>query len=217
MNVETPVGVLYNRGRSERTRSMPSDQVLVDRLLQGDANAFEVISERYEEPIRRHLLHIVRDDAAVEDLLQEVFLRVWTRAEQWNHSGPFKAWLYRIATNLALNHLRSVKRRREQPLEITDSWSDDDDEDNFLPAWMSDASALTPDTILELTEQREQIHKLVDRLPEEKRAVFRLVLQMELSIKETAGELGIPEGTVKSRLHYAKKHLAHEWQELEKP
>jgi len=217
MNVETPVGVLYNRGRSERTRSMPSDQVLVDRLLQGDANAFEVISERYEEPIRRHLLHIVRDYAAVEDLLQEVFLRVWTRAEQWNHSGPFKAWLYRIATNLALNHLRSVKRRREQPLEITDSWSDDDDEDNFLPAWMSDASALTPDTILELTEQREQIHKLVDRLPEEKRAVFRLVLQMELSIKETAGELGIPEGTVKSRLHYAKKHLAHEWQELEKP
>ena len=131
---------------------MPSDQVLVDRLLQGDANTFEFISERYEEPICRHLLHIVRDDAAVEDLLQEVFLRVWTRAEQWNHSGPFKAWLYRVATNLALNHLRSVKRRRERPLEITDSWSDDDDEDNFLPSWMSDASALTPDTILELTE-----------------------------------------------------------------
>lgn len=212
MNFGTSTGVLYNRGRSERTRSMPSDQVLVNQILQGDANAFEVISERYEDPIRRHLLHIVRDDAAAEDLLQEVFLRVWTRAEQWNQSGPFKAWLYRIATNLALNHLRSVKRRREQPLEITDA-----DEDDFLPAWMTDASALTPDTILELTEQREQIHKLVEQLPEDKRAVFRLVFQMELSIKETAGELGIPEGTVKSRLHYAKKHLAHEWQELEKP
>lgn len=217
MNFGTSTGVLYNTGRSERTRSMPSDQVLVDRLLQGDANAFEVISERYEDPIRRHLRHIVRDDTAAEDLLQEVFLRVWTRAEQWNQSGSFKAWLYRIATNLAINHLRSVKRRREQPLEMTDSWFDDDDEDDFLPAWMVDASALTPDTILELTEQREQIHKLVEGLPEDKRAVFRLILQMELSIKETAGELGIPEGTVKSRLHYAKKYLAREWQEMEKP
>lgn len=215
MSFGTSTGVLYNIGRSERTRSMPSDENLVNLLIQGDENAFEVISERYEDPIRRHLRNIVRDEATAEDLLQEVFLRVWTRAGQWNQRGPFKAWLYRVATNLALNHLRSLRRRREQPLVITDSWSDDDDEGEFLPAWMVDASALTPDTILELTEQREQIHKIIDGLPEEKRAVFRLVFQMELSIKETAGELGIPEGTVKSRLHYAKKHLVHEWQEME--
>lgn len=215
MNFGPSTGILYNRARSETSTSMPSDQVLVDRIIKGEVYAFEVISQRYEAAIRRHLAHIVRDNAAAEDLLQEVFLRVWTRADQWNHSGPFKAWLYRIATNLALNHLRSVKRRREQPLVITDSWSEDDDEDNILPSWMIDTAALTPDTILESTEGREQIQKLIDHLPEDKRAVFDLVFQMELSIKETAGELGIPEGTVKSRLHYARKHLAHEWQEWE--
>jgi RNA polymerase sigma-70 factor (ECF subfamily) len=94
---------------------MPSDQHLMGRVRERDARAFEALFERYGELIRRHLARITRDDAAAQDLVQEVFLRVWTRAEQWDGRGPFKAWLYRIATNLALNHLRSVRRRREQP------------------------------------------------------------------------------------------------------
>ena len=62
--------------------------------------------------------YLVRDEPAAEDLLQETFLRVWTRAGQWNGQGTFKGWLFRIATNLALNHLRTRRRRPEQPLEL---------------------------------------------------------------------------------------------------
>ena len=69
--------------------------------------------------MQAHIARIVREPAATEDLVQEVFLRVWTRAEQWQGSGTVKGWLYRIATNLSLNHLRSVKRRPQQPLEIS--------------------------------------------------------------------------------------------------
>jgi RNA polymerase sigma-70 factor (ECF subfamily) len=194
---------------------MPSDQDLIERIRERDAHAFEMLFDRYKEMIRRHLAHIVRDNAAAQDLLQEVFLRVWTRAEQWNGRGSFKAWLYRIATNLALNHLRSVRRKREQPLEIPDDWTDDEGDADLVPAWMVDASALGPDKTLELAEQWTLFRRLVEGLPEEKREVFRLVHEMEMSMRDVADELDIPEGTVKSRLHYAKKHLAREWQGLE--
>lgn len=194
---------------------MTSDQVLMERIREGDAHAFEHLFERYEEMILRHLTHIVHEQAVAQDLLQEVFLKVWTRAEQWQGKGSFKAWLYRIATNLALNHLRQIRRRREQPLEITESVSEEDESD-YIPAWMVDGSALGPDQIIEKIEERVIFRELVKRLPEEKQAVFRLVHTLEMSIASAADELGIPEGTAKSRLYYAKRHLAAEWQALEK-
>jgi RNA polymerase sigma-70 factor (ECF subfamily) len=79
---------------------------------------------------------------------------------------------------------------------------------------MIDDSALGPDAALDLTERRQMFRQLVEGLPEEKGEVFRLVHEMEMSMRDAAGALGIPEGTVKSRLHYAKRHLAREWQEL---
>jgi RNA polymerase sigma-70 factor (ECF subfamily) len=92
---------------------------------------------------------------------------------------------------------------------------DEDEAGNFVPAWLIDASALGPDASLELAEQRGLFRRLVETLPKEKREVFRLVHEMEMSMRDVADELGIPEGTVKSRLYYAKKHLAREWQGLE--
>jgi RNA polymerase sigma-70 factor (ECF subfamily) len=192
---------------------MSSDGDLVKLILKREAHAFEILFERYGEVIRRHLRRITGDDAAAEDLVQEAFLRVWTRAAQWDGRGSFKAWLYRIATNLALNHLRTVRRRRELPLDAGDDW--DEDEGDLVPAWMVDASALGPDAALEMAQEREQFRRLVDALPDEKRAVFRLVHETEMTIRDAADELGIPEGTVKSRLHYAKKRLARDWQALE--
>jgi RNA polymerase sigma-70 factor (ECF subfamily) len=193
---------------------MQSDSDLIARILEQDSQAFETLFDRYEAGIRRHLFRFVRHPAAAEDLLQETFLRVWTRAEQWHGSGSFKAWLYRIATNLALNHLRSLRRRREQPLEVQDSW-DEDDEENLVPAWMIDVSTLGPEAALQRTERHALLRRLVEGLPEEKREVFRLVHEMEMSMRDTADELGIPEGTVKSRLYYARKQLAQAWHELD--
>jgi len=192
-----------------------SDQDLVERIRERDAQAFEMLFERYGEMIRRHLARTVRDDAAAQDLVQEVFMRVWTRAEQWSGRGSFKAWLYRIATNLALNHLRSVRRKRERPLDVFDEWSDDEDGLNPAPAWLIDTSALGPDAALEQAERRARFRQLVEKLPHEKREAFRLVHEMEMSMRDAADELGVPEGTVKSRLYYAKRRLAHQWQDME--
>lgn len=196
---------------------MESEQDLIRRICERDEHAFETLFARYREIVRRHLARTVRDEEAADDLLQEVFLRVWTCAEQWDGRGAFKAWLLRIATNLALNHLRSVRRRREQPLEIT-TRNDTDDEENEspVPGWMIDASALGPDAALEQVERYELLWRLVDGLPEEKHEVLRMVYEAEMDIRDVASALGIPDGTVKSRLHYAVKRLAREWKEIAK-
>ncbi len=194
---------------------IPSDGDLLERVRARDANAFDTLFERYRDAIRRHVARAVRDGSAADDVVQEVFLRVWTCAEQWNGRGEFKAWLYRIATNLSLNHLRTVRRRRQRPLEIPPDETDEEDE-NFSPSpgWMIDTSSPGPDEVLEQAEQRDLVQRLIDGLPEEKREVVRLVYEMEMDIREVAGLLSIPEGTVKSRLHYTMKRLAREWKEL---
>jgi RNA polymerase sigma-70 factor (ECF subfamily) len=192
---------------------MSSDRALVERALAGDGAAFEALLERYRAPIRRHLLRYTHDDVAAQDLLQETFLRVWTRGDQWDGRGTFRAWLYRVATNLALNHLRTVRRRRETSLEMEGDV--ETEEADLVPAWMIDDTSLGPQAALEQDEERQQVRRLVAALPDEKRAVFRLVHEMEMTIHDTAAQLEIPEGTVKSRLHYARKQLADDWQALD--
>ncbi len=192
---------------------MHADEELIARVIRGDPEAFETLLARHGEPVRRHVARMVRDEAAAEDLVQETFLRVWTRAEQWNGTGTFRAWLFRVATNLALNALRSTRRRRQRPLEVPQDPGQAEDEVP-VPGWMVDAAALGPDAWAELAERRELFARLIDRLPEDKRQVLRLVHFEEMDIRGAAESLGIPSGTVKSRLHYAMKRLASEWDRL---
>ena len=185
----------------------PSDPQLIHQIQARDNAAFEAFFARYQQAIRIHVSRILRDEAATEDLVQEVFLRVWTRAEQWQGSGSVKGWLYRIATNLSLNYLRSVKRRPQQPLEIPT----DDGDDSPVPGWMVDASALTPEAQLEIVEQQKLLGQLIDGLPPEKQDVFRMVYDDEMDLHSIATALEIPEGTVKSRLYHSRKHLAEQF------
>jgi len=193
---------------------MPTDRDLIQRILAGDAAAFDTLFDRYEPQVRRRLVRVVRDDSAADDLLQEVFLRLWTRAEQWESRGSLLGWLLRMATNLALNHLRTVRRRRQQPLEYSTgparSLDDGDDDEDLVPGWMIDAASLRPDQIFEQAERREALWGLVDSLPDRQREVLRMAHEMEMDIAEIADQLGVPPGTVKSRLHYARSGLAKE-------
>ena len=184
------------------------DQTLIESIQDQQVWAFELLFERYEGAIRRHLCHIVRDEPAAEDLLQETFLRVWTRARQWNGQGPFKGWLFRIATNLALNHLRTRRRQPEQPLDMPDYLVDDDDLPD-TPGWLVDTASLGPEAVVEQVERGARLQQIIQDLPEEKRELLHLVHQMELSLREAADELGIPEGTAKSRLYYAREQVKH--------
>jgi RNA polymerase sigma-70 factor (ECF subfamily) len=192
----------------------PSDKNLLRRIAEGDAGAFETLCERHEGALRRHLQGIVRDEHAADDLLQEAFLRVWMRAGQWQGEASAKAWIFRIATNLALNHLRSVRRRRERPLEVPADPLDDTEE-SYVPGWLVDASSLGPHALVEQAERSELMRMLVDRLPADKREVTRLVYIVGMEVRQAAERLGIPEGTAKSRLYHARQDLAREWERIE--
>lgn len=185
------------------------DQSLIESIQNQQAWAFEALYERYESALRRHLCHIVDNETAAEDLLQETFLRVWMRAGQWSGQGAVKGWLFRIATNLALNHLRTRRRRPEQPLELPDTIVEDEDDLPDTPAWLVDTASLGPEAVVEQVEQGARLLQVLQDLPEEKRELLHLVHQMELSLREAADELGIPEGTAKSRLYYAREQLKH--------
>jgi RNA polymerase sigma-70 factor (ECF subfamily) len=192
-----------------------TDRELVDRVVGGDQEAFSLLFARHRASVGRHLERILRDPVAADDLTQEVFLRLWERGGQWKAEAPLHSWLLRIATNLALNHLRSVKRRREQPMASPPPLSEDDDEDESkVPAWMIDDATLRPDEVLHQSERRRLLSQSVEQLSEDKREVFELVYEAHMETRQVAAELGIPEGTVKSRMHHARKEIARSWQEL---
>ena len=194
------------------TAEPQSDAYLLGKIRERDAEAFETLLARYQECVRGHLLRMVRDSNTAEDLTQEVFVRVWTRAEQWNGHGPFRVWLLRIATNTALNYLRTVRRRRECPLELPADNADEESSER-IPDWMIDRANAGPERALEQGERRRQLQHLVEELPREKREVFRMVFDAEMEIRDVAESLGVPPGTIRSRLHYIRKRLAREWDE----
>lgn len=191
--------------------AQPTDQALMEKIQCGDKPAFDLLYERYQPAIRAVVLRIVHSEAAADDITQDAFLRVWTHAHQWSARGPVRAWLFRIATYQAFNALRAAQRHPQQPLSDPDAQPPTEDEVYPYQAWIVDTTALEPDIAVELAEQRRQLGQLIDQLPEEKRAVFNLVDQMEMSISHAAERLGIPEGTVKSRLHYARSWLSRNW------
>ena len=87
----------------------PANRTLIEQIQVQDEKAFEILTERYESQLWAHIYRTVRNKAAADDLIQELLLRVWTRSDQWRGQGSVKGWLYRIATNLALNNLRTVR------------------------------------------------------------------------------------------------------------
>jgi RNA polymerase sigma-70 factor, ECF subfamily len=191
----------------------PSDEELIARIARQDTHAFDLLAARYEPVLARRVFGILHDRDAAGDLVQEVLLRVWTHAHQWDGLGSPRRWLFKIANNFALNHLRTVTRRRERPLDLP---PDPDDGDECpAPGWMVDESSPRPDEALQVSEQRRLVRHLMDTLPEEKREVMRLVYEDDMDIREAAQTLGIPEGTVKSRLHTARKRLTSEWRHIE--
>lgn len=189
----------------------PTDEELVDRVMRREQEGFSLLFQRHRSTVCSHLTHIVRDTATADDLTQEVFLRLWNRADQWSGAGALPAWLLRIATHLALNHLRSVKRRRETPIQPPPTA---DDEEVQIPGWMMDASTQPPDEAAAHSEHRRLLRQAVDLLPADKQTILRMTYDGQMETRQVADELGIPEGTVKSRLYHARQQIARSWQEM---
>jgi len=213
MEVEGPQEMTADEQLMRRIAGRPARQEPRGQSDPDAEAAFEELLARHGPAVRHRLGNLLRDAAAAEDMAQEVFLRLWTRADRWNGQGSLAAWLARIATNLALNHLRSVRRLRQQSLEPGRAGGQGRDMETH-PAWLADADETAPEVAAERAETGQRLARLLDDLPPGQREVLRLVDEEDRNIAEAAEELGIPQGTVKSRLHYARETMAREWKRL---
>ena len=151
------------------------------RAQMGEREAFDRLFEWSERRLRPHLRHIVRDPAAVEDVLQEVYLTIFRKIYWLRDPALFQPWLFRIATREALRHRRRQEGRREDPLEEAVSGG-------------SNERRRTAELL------SEQALRLMEEVSATSRAILSLHYLEDLSIEEAAGLLGIPVGTAKSRL-----------------
>jgi RNA polymerase sigma-70 factor (ECF subfamily) len=180
-----------------------SDEQAMWRVQTADDHAaFARLVERWEAPIQRLCARMTGDLHRAEDLAQEAFARVFSRRRDYEPSSRFSTWLWRIAINLCHDELRRRQRRPEGSL--ADSTSEEDPSGTDQLA----SPSLTPSEVAERLEEAEWVRQALLRLPETQRTVVVLRHYEGLKFAEIAEVLGIPEGTVKSRMFEALERLA---------
>ena len=174
----------------------PADEQLMWRVkLEGDPQAFAALMERWQLPIQRLCIRMTGDLHRAEDLAQEVFVRLFARRAQYETTGRFSTFLWRISLNLCYDELRRIKRRREESLELRE-----DDE-------ATDGGVRGPDDAAGQNERAEIVRQALLELSEPHRVVVVLRHYEGLKFREIAELLDIPEGTVKSRMAEALSQL----------
>ena len=182
----------------------PTDEQLLADYLQGQNDRFELLVRRHSPELFRFLVRFTGSAASAEDVVQEAFLQVHLSAASFDRSRRFKPWLFTIAANKARDLLRSRSRRPEVPLDAHVG-PDEEQGQRFLDL-MADVSAL-PSRVLEKGEEREFVRSVVAGMPVHLEEVLILGYYHRFPYKEIAEILGVPLGTVKSRLHSAVAHF----------
>jgi RNA polymerase sigma-70 factor (ECF subfamily) len=181
-----------------------TDLNLVKLARNGDRNAYRVLVERYQRKVYSVCYGMVRNPDDAMDMVQETFIRVFKNIERFEGSSSFYTWIYRIASNCCIDHIRKAQRAREVDYDDTIGRDESaDGEEVTLP----DRLGISPAHVL---SRRELVTKIEDALqtlsPAHREAI--LLREVEgLSYQEIADALGISIGTVMSRLHHARKNM----------
>ncbi len=170
-----------------------TDGWFVARVRDGDLEALGELYERYKTQVYRTALAVTHNERAAEDILQEAFLRVYTYAHRIDETVPLGPWLYRATVNLSYSWASRGKRWLRFLQDALGRWIS-------LAQWH-------PEAAVEERERRQILQQAIDALPANHRAVIILHYLEGLSLKEIAYVMDVPEGTVKSRLHYARERL----------
>lgn len=175
------------------------DNLLIEQALRGEERAYEDLVRRHQTTVARVIARITRRPEWVDDLAQEVFLKAFKNLSRFRGKSGFLTWLYRIAVNESLEALRRDKtiRRRESEASIESL------PDNLLVQDRESGERMVLDRELQV-----EVQQALSRLAPEMRAVLTLRYLEELSTTEVAAVLDLPEGTVRSRLYYARLTLA---------
>jgi RNA polymerase sigma-70 factor (ECF subfamily) len=176
-----------------------SDLELMLRVRRGEAEPFEELLRRHRLPLVNYFARMLRDRALAEDLAQEVFLRVYQARKRYQPEARFSTWLYRIATNLALNAIRDRKGNGgPKPADAA--------EDDSVVSGIPDGRPTAEQRLMQ-TDRERMIRDAVHALPENQRAAVILHKYQDVDYRQIARILGVSESAVKSLLFRAYESL----------
>lgn len=201
-------GTNNNAGEGQVTNNREIDQALVERAQRGDQQAFGMLVEKYQRKLGRLLSRMVRDQAEVEDVVQESFIKAYRALPNFRGDSAFYTWLYRIGINTAKNYLVSMGRRPQvsKDIEIEDAENfEDGDELRTLE---------TPESSMMTKEIAQTVNDTMMALPDELRTAITLRELEGLSYEEIATLMNCPIGTVRSRIFRARETIAEKLRPL---
>ena len=177
------------------------DAAMVAAVLEGDPEAYRVLVERYERRIYHVVYGMVRSSEDAHDLAQDAFIKAFQNLHRFRLESKFYTWLCRIAMNVTIDHLRKQKHRRHSEF--------DDSRSGGVGGQVVRLHSAPDDPAANVAQSQmyKTIMDAVDTLPDDQKQVLILRELEEMPYKEIAEILGIPEGTVMSRLYYARRRL----------
>jgi RNA polymerase sigma-70 factor (ECF subfamily) len=190
--------------RQKKNKLAADDEIfaLVHRAKKGDEIAFKELMSRYEKSIFYMILKMVKNEADAEDLTIEVFTKVFYNIDMYTETHSFSTWLFKIASNHAIDFLRRRKNQQndikiDEPLNAETNWYFElaSDEPN-------------PENMLIIKQHEDEVKQLMSVLPEDLRIALKMRIYDDMSYKEIAQKLDIAIGTVKARLFRARNLLA---------
>lgn len=180
--------------------AIDSDLELMLRVGRGDTESFALLLDRHRGPLLNYFVRMVHDQALAEDLAQEAFLRVYQARERYQPEARFTTWLYRIATNLALNAIRDRRGDAVAAEELEDGAG------NSLLDQVADTRPNAEECLAESDRER-LIREAIEALPEKQRAAVVLHKYQGVDYRQIAGVLKVSESAVKSLLFRAYESL----------
>ncbi|MFC1849692.1 RNA polymerase sigma factor [candidate division CSSED10-310 bacterium] len=189
-----------------------SDHYLMELTKDGDEDAFRIIVQRYKDPLTNYIYRIINDYDTAIDISQEVFIRVYRKASSYQPLAAFSTWIYRISTNLAINEIR--KRKKYFTVSIFSRLNDY--ENSYYEMPYSDESALNPEEEIGQIQLRSKVREVLNSLPIKYRIPLLLRELEDYSYDDIAKIVGVPQGTIKSRINrgrYILKNKLKDFQE----
>lgn len=173
----------------------------IEELKKGSERAFRLLVEKYQKLVVNTCLGIVHNKTDAEDIAQEVFIEVYRSVQNFRSDSKLSTWLYRIAVNRSLNHIRDNKKHQ-----WFKSLNEEVDKTNEVRS-LSTSKADTPEYELEKSERAKMLHMVIDALPKNQRIAFTLSKYEDLSYKEISEVMDVSVSSVESLLFRAKKNL----------
>ena len=201
-----PTGIVAPTMAKEETSEgvEVADQVLVQQAQQGDTLAFEELIRRYHGKLYGLVYNMTSNKEDAEDMLQDVFAKAYRSLPKFKGQSSFYTWMYRIAINRTINFLKKRKKKQALSLDNVEGGIERD------PAYVELSSRSSPLRDAKISELQEKLNEALQTLSEKHRTVVVLHDIQGVPHQEISEMVGVSEGTLRSRLFYARQHLQRE-------